>query len=67
MSAENDIKLLQSLTKGIPFELLDSNPKPILDYVQNPSIPHAPIRVHNLSTEEKKVLIFYSINSHSPH
>lgn len=55
MSSENCYEVLKSLAMGIPFHLIDSNPKPITDYVQDPSIPHAPVRVHNLSKEEKKV------------
>ena len=55
MSTDDMKSVLQSLTHGIPFEVLDSNPNPILDYCQNKSIPHAPVRVHNLSKDEKKV------------
>lgn len=55
MSTEQIRETLKSLVHGIPFELLDANPQPILDYVQDPSIPHAPVRNHKLTTEEKKV------------
>ncbi len=46
---------LSVLTNGIPLNPLpEYDPSAGLD----PSVPHAPIRVPNLSKEEKKVFLF---------
>lgn len=53
--SEETRNVLATLARGIPFELVDENPSPIVAYQQDCSIPHAPTRVHNLTEAEKKV------------
>lgn len=62
MSEDSLKQVLSSLSHGIPFELIDENPTPITNYKQDPQIPHAPVRVHNLTQDEKKVTLSIHVN-----
>lgn len=46
---------LATLALGIPFDPIPGPQEPILNYSQDASVPHAPIRVHGLTKDQKKV------------
>lgn len=48
---------LASLAAGIPFDPIPGPEESVLKYEQDPSVPHAPVRVHGLTREQKIVRI----------
>lgn len=46
---------LATLAEGLPLSPLPGPAQPVLNYVRDSSVPHAPVRVHGLTTEQKKV------------
>lgn len=52
----NKIKeLLNELKNGIPLIPLQDQNGPILSFQRDPSVPHAPVRVHGLNRDQKMV------------
>lgn len=47
--------LLASLANGLPLDPLPGPAAPVLNYNRDASVPHAPIRVHGLTVQQKRV------------
>ena len=48
---------LESLALGIPLDPLPGPKESVLHFERDSSVPHAPVRVHGLTTDQKRVRI----------